>query len=95
MAPCENNPKCNNKNCPVKKNKNVKIFRVPSSEKRVGKSKSPDSANKLSPVWYFNKCDKDGNWAFTEKNVGSAFWNKVLPKLQALETRTWNDILVV
>lgn len=94
MAPCDNNPKCCSSNCPIKSKKNVKISIVPTNEKRVATNKKPQSVNTMNPVWHFHKCDKEGNCAFTVQQMGSDFCAKVLPRLQAYECMTWNEISI-
>lgn len=54
----------------------------------------PDSYYQMKPSWCFNDCDKE-QWPFTEDNEGFDFWSDLLPKLKNLETRKWQDILVV
>lgn len=45
------------------------------------------------PAWNFSSIDKDF-WSFNRENVGDYFWTDILPRLQAFETQTWNEILV-
>ena len=33
-------------------------------------------------------------WAFTQDYIGDVFWTEILPRLKALESQTWSDILV-
>ncbi len=33
-------------------------------------------------------------WAFTQNHIGTLIWTELLPRLQALETQTWSEILV-
>lgn len=94
MAPCENNPLCTNKKCPIKRKKEVRFGYNVSTEKKAIVSVSPESANKYHPVWSFSKCDHNGDWSFSKEKLRDIFWDKVLPVLKGLETQTWNDILV-
>ena len=63
-------------------------------DRYVGQKENPDSYYQHYPAWNFNSCDTE-MWSFTEENVGNIFWKEILPFLQALEKRTWHDILVV
>ena len=69
MPPCENNPRCENKKCPI-------------SSKKVKLGANPDSINSITPSWSFTKCDKSGRWAFAEESIGDFFWAEIdlLPK---------------
>ena len=33
-------------------------------------------------------------WAFTQDHIGDVIWTEILPRLKALESKTWNEILV-
>lgn len=33
-------------------------------------------------------------WFFTQEHIGELIWIEILPRLKALESRTWNEILV-
>lgn len=33
-------------------------------------------------------------WAFSRERMGELFWTEILPRLKALETQTWSEILV-
>ena len=33
-------------------------------------------------------------WAFSQSHMGDLFWTEILPRLKALETQTWSEILV-
>lgn len=61
---------------------------------RVRQIENPEAFYREYPTWSFNSCDTD-MWGFTSYNVGEAFWSEILPYLRSLETRTWNDILIV
>lgn len=93
MAPCERNPGCKVKNCP-EGGKAVRTKHNISDVKQVRTREKPDSAYNARPTWAFNMCDANGKWAFTKDRLENEFWHKILPRLQALESQTWNDILV-
>lgn len=79
MPPCENNPKCTNRTCPI-------------SNRRAKFGANPDSIYSTKPSWNFSKCDNDSRWAFTEKTLGNAFWTVIMPKLKDYEQQTWGKI---
>lgn len=33
-------------------------------------------------------------WAFSQDHIGNLLWKEVFPRLKALETQTWSEILV-
>ena len=33
-------------------------------------------------------------WAFSKEHVGEVIWTEIIPRLRALETQTWSEILV-
>lgn len=45
------------------------------------------------PAWTFANVDQV-KWSFTQEHIGDAIWSEILPRLQALETQTWSEILV-
>jgi hypothetical protein len=46
-----------------------------------------------NPAWSFADSDQD-MWSFTQAHIGNLIWTEILPRLKALETQTWNEILV-
>lgn len=79
MPPCENNPKCTNRTCPVL-NRKVKL------------GANPDSIISMRPSWSFYKCDKEGRWAFTNEALGEDFWSTIMPRLKSFEQLSWGDL---
>ena len=57
----------------------------------------PDSIFQHNPSWRFSICDidQDSRWAFTESRLSTEFWQHIFPRLRALESMTWADILIV
>ena len=33
-------------------------------------------------------------WPFTQEHIGELIWTEIVPRLKALESQTWNEILV-
>lgn len=33
-------------------------------------------------------------WTFSQEHIGELIWTEILPRLKALETQTWGEILV-
>lgn len=73
--------------------KNVKRKANP-GEKRIRQNVWAEGFYQEKPAWNFKSCDQE-EWAFNSENVGDSFWNEILPTLRWLETRTWNDILLI
>lgn len=94
MAPCENNPYCKNKNCPQNGGKRVKTAYLPTKNKEVRQRQFPESVANLNPAWSFRKVDKEGSWAWTEERLqkDGIFWKTIFPRLESLESLTWNQI---
>lgn len=79
MPPCENNPKCTNKTCPI-------------SNRKVKFGANPDSIISMRPSWSFYKCDREGSWAFTNQALGDTFWITIMPRLKSFEQLSWGEI---
>lgn len=75
-----------------KKNKQIKQKEVPRG-KYVAQEKNPDQYYAESPAWSFANADRE-MWPFTQEHVGERIWTELIPRLEALETQTWNEILV-
>lgn len=67
--------------------------KVSLSAKSVTRVENPDRFYSDFPSWNFKMVDTE-MWPFTEDAAGAYFWNEILPRLQALETQTWSEILV-
>lgn len=64
------------------------------SSKEIAQKQSPDQYYSEHPSWSFVDVDTE-LWGFTESRIGDMIWKEILPYLQALEGRTWSDILIV
>ena len=72
--------------------KEVKQKEVPKG-KAVAQGGDPERYYSENPAWTFANADQE-MWAFSQKHIGAAIWTEILPRLQALETQTWSEILV-
>lgn len=52
-----------------------------------------DAYYQKHPSWVFRIADEE-MWPFTREHIGGFFWESVLPRMKALETMTWNEILL-
>lgn len=75
-----------------KRKKEVKQAAIP-GKKVIGQGGNPDRYYDEKPAWAFAAADQE-MWAFSQKHIGEIIWTEILPRLQAFETQTWNDILV-
>ena len=46
-----------------------------------------------NPAWSFASVDNE-MWTLSQEHAGNLFWSEILPRLIALESQTWGDILV-
>lgn len=74
------------------RNKEVKQKEVPKG-KSIIQGGDPERYYAESPAWTFASADQD-KWAFSEEHIGNVIWSEILPRLRALETQTWSEILV-
>ena len=73
------------------KRPNKNYFPAKGKNARIDPSKSPNKHNNERISWGFEFLDLDGSWAI---DFLSKDWNnQILPKLQKLETNTWQEIL--
>ena len=72
--------------------KQVKQKEVPKGNNIV-QALHPERYYSETPAWAFANADQQ-MWAFSQDNIGTVFWTEILPRLQALETKTWSEILV-
>ena len=70
----------------------VKQREVPRG-KIIAQGGDPERYYSESPAWAFANADREA-WAFSREHIGDAIWTELLPRLQALETQTWNEILL-
>jgi hypothetical protein len=75
-----------------KKDKRVKQKEIPRG-KIIAQGGNPEKFYSLNPAWTFASSDNK-LWAFNQEHIGDMIWSEVLPRLKALESQTWNEILV-
>ena len=75
-----------------KKDKKVKQREVPKGRSIV-LGGNPAQYYSQTPVWSFANSDNE-RWAFSQEHVGELIWTEILPRLKALETQNWSEILV-
>ena len=57
------------------------------------REENPSQYYSQNPAWTFANSDQD-MWAFSKEHVGEVIWTEIIPRLRALETQTWSEILV-
>lgn len=62
--------------------------------KRIIQWNDPEHFYPENPAWSFANIDSE-MWTFSQNHIGRKFWTEILPYLQALETQTWKDILLI
>ena len=72
--------------------KKVKQREIPRG-KSIIQGGDPESYYSRSPAWTFANSDEE-MWAFSQEHMGELIWTEFFPRLKALETQTWNEILV-
>ena len=75
-----------------KKNKQIKQKEIPKG-KSIAQGGNPEQYYIANPAWSFASSDPD-MWSFTQDHIGELIWTEILPRLKALESQTWNEILV-
>ena len=75
-----------------KKVKKIKQKEVPRG-KDIVQGGDPNQYYNQNPSWTFANADQE-LWAFSEDHVGGVIWSEIIPRLRALETQTWREILV-
>ena len=75
-----------------KRKKEVKLREVPNG-KRIAQGGDPERYYSETPAWTFANSDQE-MWAFSRDHIGESFWTEILPRLKALESQTWSEILV-
>lgn len=75
-----------------KRKKVVKQKEVPKG-KFIAQGGDPERYYTEYPAWTFVNADHE-MWAVSQDHIGTAIWTEILPRLTALETQTWNEILV-
>ena len=75
-----------------KRKKEIKQREVPKG-KLIAQGGDPERYYSENPAWTFANSDQE-MWAFTQDHIGDVIWTEILPRLKALESKTWNEILV-
>lgn len=75
-----------------KKNKQIRQKEIPKG-KSIVQGGNPEQYYSQNPAWTFANSDQE-MWAFTQEHIGELIWSEILPRLKALESQTWNEILV-
>ncbi|MCD8012352.1 MAG: hypothetical protein LUG99_04140 [Lachnospiraceae bacterium] len=75
-----------------KKNKQIRQKQIP-IEKSIAQSRNPEQYYTENPAWSFSNSDSQ-MWAFSREQIGDLIWEEILPRMKALETQTWSEILV-
>ena len=75
-----------------KRKKEVKQKVVPNG-RYIAQGGDPERYYCEYPAWAFVNSDQE-MWAFSQDHMGESFWTEVLPRLKALEAKTWSEILV-
>lgn len=75
-----------------KKNKQIKQKETPKG-KSIAQGGNPEQYYIENPAWSFANSDQD-MWSFTQEHIGELIWTEILPRLKALESQTWSEILV-
>ena len=61
--------------------------------KIIAQGGDPEQYYSQNPAWTFANADQE-MWAFSQEHIGELIWSEILPRLKALETQTWGEILV-
>ena len=75
-----------------KKNKQIKQKESPKG-KSIAQGGNPEQYYIENPAWSFANTDQD-MWSFTQEHIGELIWTEIFPRLKALESQTWGEILV-
>lgn len=75
-----------------KKNKQIKQKEIPKG-KSIAQGGNPEQYYTENPAWSFANSDQS-MWSFNQEHIGELIWTEILPRLKALESQTWNEILV-
>lgn len=74
------------------KNKYPKEKVLPENKKTVKNIESPEKYYNSHPSWSFSMRDKE-NWPFSKEKIGEKIWDEIIPRLEGLESQTWNEVL--
>lgn len=75
-----------------KKDKQIKQKEIPKG-RSIAQGGDPEQYYSQNPAWTFANADQE-MWAFSQEHIGELIWSEILPRLEALETQTWGEILV-
>lgn len=75
-----------------KKEKKAKQRENPKG-RHISQGGNPEQYYSEKPTWVFKNIDSE-MWAFSQEHIGDMIWTEILPRLQALESQTWGEILV-
>ena len=75
-----------------KKRKQIKQKEIPKG-KSIAQGGDPEQFYSQNPAWTFANADQE-MWTFNKAHIGDLIWSEILPRLQALESQTWSEILV-
>lgn len=75
-----------------KRKKEVKQKENPNG-KCIAQGGEPERYYSENPAWTFANSDQE-MWAFSQEHIGELLWTEIIPRLQALESKTWGEILV-
>lgn len=75
-----------------KKDKQIRQKEVPKG-KSIAQGGNPEQYYSQNPAWTFANSDQE-MWSLTQEHIGDLIWSEILPRLKALESQTWNEILV-
>ncbi len=75
-----------------KRKKEVKQKEIPIG-KCIAQGGDPERFYSENPAWAFANSDQE-MWAFSQTHIGELFWTELFPRLKALETQKWSEILL-
>ncbi len=75
-----------------RKNKQIRQ-KVNPKGKSIVQGGNPEQYYMENPAWSFANSDQN-MWPFTQEHIGELIWTEIVPRLKALESQTWNEILV-
>jgi hypothetical protein len=61
--------------------------------KFIARGGDPKQYYSQHPAWTFANSDQK-MWAFHQEHIGDLIWSEILPRLKALESQTWEEILL-
>jgi hypothetical protein len=61
--------------------------------KSIAQGGDPEQYYSQNPAWTFANSDQE-MWSFSQEHIGDLIWSEILPRLKALESQTWSEILL-